>query len=99
MPPWSTVEFAHSATRHGISREQSLHVVENAHGVYPIPAAVDPAWQTERLLFVGHDSRGVPLEVVAIELDDGDLLVIHAMKLRRSYRRLLGGAMGHMGRQ
>ena len=27
-----------------------------------------------------------PLEVVGLELADGDLLVIHAMKLRRAYR-------------
>lgn len=28
------------------------------------------------------DNRGVPLEVLAIELSDGDLLVIHAMRMR-----------------
>lgn len=29
---------------------------------------------------------GVPLEVMGLELADGDLLVIHAMRLRPKYR-------------
>lgn len=40
----------------------------------------------DAVLFLGDDWNGVPLEIGAIELDDGDLLVIHAMKLRRKYR-------------
>lgn len=36
-------------------------------------------------LFLGSDPNGVPLEVVGIELIDGDLLVIHAMRLRTAY--------------
>jgi hypothetical protein len=34
----------------------------------------EPGWK-----YVGHDDRGVELEVIAVELDNGDLLVIHAM--------------------
>ncbi len=30
--------------------------------------------------------NGVPLEVMAVELEDGGLLVIHAMPLRDRYR-------------
>lgn len=30
-------------------------------------------------LYVGPDERGVVLEVIAVELDSGDLLVIHVM--------------------
>ena len=37
-------------------------------------------------MFLGPDERGVPLEVMGIELADGDLLVIHAMRLRPKYR-------------
>jgi len=29
--------------------------------------------------YVGPDERGLELEVIAVELDSGDLLVIHAM--------------------
>ena len=39
-----------------------------------------------RVLFLGPDPEGVPLEIVAIETDDGGLVVIHAMRLRRRYR-------------
>ena len=38
-----------------------------------------------RLLFLGDDEAGVPLEVVAVELEGG-VLVIHAMELRKRYR-------------
>jgi len=39
-----------------------------------------------RLVFLGDDAKGVALEVMAVELEDGDLLVIHAMKLSTRYR-------------
>jgi len=46
-----------------------------------------PAGQPdERLLFLGDDADGVALEVMAVELEDGDLYVIHAMDLRERYR-------------
>ena len=46
-----------------------------------------PAGQPdERLLFLGDDADGVALEVMAVELEDGDLYVIHAMDLRDRYR-------------
>jgi hypothetical protein len=36
-------------------------------------------------VFLGADQYGVPLEVGCIELPDGNLLVIHAMKIRDRY--------------
>jgi hypothetical protein len=39
-----------------------------------------------RLVYLGDDADGVALEVVAIELEEGSLLVIHAMPLRDRYR-------------
>ncbi len=48
--------------------------------LYPADSEDDEA------LFLGDDEHFVPIEVMAVELDDGDLLVIHAMKLRRKYR-------------
>jgi len=38
------------------------------------------------LVYLGDDTEGVPLEVMAIELEDGSLQVIHAMPLRDRYR-------------
>lgn len=37
-------------------------------------------------MFLGDDADGVALEVMAVELEDGDLYVIHAMGLREQYR-------------
>ena len=37
------------------------------------------------VVLLGDDWRGVPLEVVAVEQAGGDLLVIHAMRLRAKY--------------
>lgn len=36
-------------------------------------------------MFLGDDENGVALEVMAVELESGDLLVIHAMPLRDRY--------------
>ncbi len=40
----------------------------------------------DRLVFLGDDREGTALEVMAVELENGDLYVIHAMELRRRYR-------------
>ena len=37
------------------------------------------------VLYLGDDWRGALLEVMGIELESGDLLVIHAMPLRDKY--------------
>ena len=37
-------------------------------------------------MYLGDDAEGVALEVMAIELEDGSVLVIHAMALREMYR-------------
>lgn len=37
-------------------------------------------------MFLGDDGEGVPLEVMALELEEGELYVIHAMDLRDRYR-------------
>lgn len=50
------------------------------------PPAGAPAGADLRLLYLGDDAEGVALEVMAVELDDGSLLVIHAMRLRAKYR-------------
>jgi hypothetical protein len=76
--------FAASASRHGISEDRARYVIEHcADPLYPGPADQgNPA----RVLFLGPDRNGIPLEVIALELADGDLLVIHAMKLSTKYR-------------
>jgi hypothetical protein len=50
------------------------------------PPAGAPAGADPRLVYLGDDADGVALEVMAIELEDGSVLVIHAMPLRDHYR-------------
>lgn len=40
----------------------------------------------DRLLYLGDDGGRVALEVMAVELDSGELYVIHAMEMRERYR-------------
>lgn len=76
------IRFSRSASRHGIGHDRSRYVVE--HGEFPLYSA-DPDRES-LVLFLGPDARGVPLEVIGLELADGDLLVIHAMRLREMHR-------------
>jgi hypothetical protein len=89
---WTAIRFADSATKHGITRERAQHAIAGAVYEGSVGAPLDPRWKSERVLFAGWDQHGVPLEVIAIEEDDGALLVLHAMKLRRRYRFLMKGA-------
>jgi hypothetical protein len=45
------------------------------------------AWRLDRLVYLGDDATGTPLEVVVVELGADELLVIHAMPLREKYLR------------
>ncbi len=58
------------------------HVVEHC----PCPLYSSSLDKVDLIVFLGPDANGVPLEVIGVELDDGDLLVIHAMRLRGAYR-------------
>lgn len=81
------IRWARSATRHRISRTRIRHALEHCLAILegdPPPehsAARDP-----RLVFLGEDSRGVPLEVIGMETNREHLTVIHAMELPSRYR-------------
>lgn len=82
------LQWARSASRHRISRERSRYVIENCDLLFD--EAPPPGSRTLsldlRVVFLGDDQEGVALEVMAVELDDNALLVIHAMRLRKRYR-------------
>jgi hypothetical protein len=74
---------ARSATRHRVRRAQSRYVIEHAGIRYRIPP---PAQESDdRLLYLGDDPDGTAFEVMAIELEFGQLLVIHAMPIRERF--------------
>lgn len=85
------LRFAKSAYKHRIAYDRVVYVIAHCASVLvQTPPEDDPDDNDERLVFLGDDQNGVPLEVMAIELepDDGQdiLLVIHAQKLRPKYR-------------
>jgi hypothetical protein len=88
-PEEARITFARSATKHRISRERALYVVEHC-GIQ----LVDRYWNSatsdvdRRVYFLGDDLEEVALEVVAVERDGEDFRVIHAMELRNRFRGL-----------
>jgi hypothetical protein len=78
------VKVAPSALKHGISELDILYAAENwAYSSQPdddVPA---------KHLVLGFDSNGRHLELAILTFDSGQQLVIHAMKARPKYLRLL----------
>jgi hypothetical protein len=83
------VRFARSATRHRVSKDSIRYVIAHC-GLYfkqdPPPGRVDE--NDIRFVLLGDDEQRRPLEVLAVERFDGDLLVIHAMPLRDKYKEM-----------
>jgi len=77
------VEFAQSARRHRIGRGRVLAVLADPLVVLNVP---DTGGRESRIVFLGDDATGRALEVMAVATERG-LLVIHAMDLRRKWRR------------
>ena len=75
------IVFARSATRHRVSRAVIRAVVANPLVVARLRATEKSG---EAVLFLGSDGAGKPLEIIAVELETG-LLVIHAMPLRKKW--------------
>lgn len=68
------------------SISRSRHVIEHCGLVFDQdPPARGPAGLEPQLVYLGDNANGVPLEIMAIELEDESPLVIHAMPLREQY--------------
>jgi hypothetical protein len=82
------IGWAGAATRHRIPRARTLFAIQQAGVCFETPAGRKGQ---PRLYFFGDDEEERPLEIVAIEREDGSLLVIHSMPLRdrfeEKYRR------------
>jgi hypothetical protein len=82
------VRFARSATRHRVSKDSIRYVIAQCGLRFKeSPPGGDAEVQDLRLVYLGDDAEGHPLEVIAVEVSGagGDLLVIHAMTLRDKY--------------
>jgi hypothetical protein len=88
-PEKGTIRFARSSTKHRIARQRSAHVVENC-GLQFIRRERNRADNGVdfRILFLGDDLEGIPLEVVAVQLEELEFLVIHAMQMRDRFGML-----------
>ncbi len=77
-----------TAAKHGVSEDSVRYVIEHC-GLYykqPAPSHSPAGLNAPRLVYLGDDEAGIPLEVMAVELEPDGLLVIHAMPLREKYR-------------
>lgn len=82
-PDKPIIRFARSATKHRISRERSLYVIEQCG--FPIIKRRRSEDSDGHVLFLGDDLEGVALEVLAAENAEEEFTVIHAMNLRNKY--------------
>jgi hypothetical protein len=83
-PEEPIIRFARSATKHRISRERSLYVIEHC-GIQFVERrrSENFGWGADkRVYFFGEDLEGVSLEVVAAENEEEEFTVIHAMNFR-----------------
>jgi len=73
-----------SAYKHGITRESILFCLLHFRNDIVID---DPP---PKRFFAGFDHKGTALEIIAIEDEERNrLVVVHAMKLRKQFQRLL----------
>jgi hypothetical protein len=84
------LRWARAATKHRISRERSRYVIEHCGLRFEQePPSGQPAEASTRLVFLGDDAEGVALEVMAVELKDETMLVIHSIAVARPLQRAI----------
>lgn len=85
-PEEPLIHFARSATKHRISRERSLYVIEQCgFQVVKRRRSENLHGPDKHVLFLGDDLEGVALEVLAAENVEEEFTVIHAMNLRNKH--------------
>ena len=82
MTQYERIGFTRSARRHKIGRARAVYVIENATAVIRQTRPGQP----DVVIHLGDDQTGRALEVGVVELDDGHLVVIHAMDMRNKFR-------------
>ncbi|MBK5307874.1 MAG: hypothetical protein JJD92_14410 [Frankiaceae bacterium] len=68
------IEFTTASRRHRLGRAHVRYVMATQEPEVVVTTRGERGWK-----YVGPDDRGLLLEVIAVELEGGDLLVIHAM--------------------
>lgn len=75
---------SHSARKHGIKDEDAIAAAQ----LVLVGGPLDDE-NPQRELRIGLDTSGRLLEIVVLLWDDGEVEIIHAMKARAAYRRLV----------
>lgn len=78
------VNILPSALKHGVDPEDAVYVVDR-----PLKA-LEMREDPRKVLFLGICQDGTPLEVIVAETSRGPA-VIHAMRMRTKYAKLLEG--------
>ena len=84
---YDEVEIHETALKHGVTTLDIQHVCAHSIATFEI----DHESFEAKILIVGPDSAGNLLEVIGLEIDNKPLLIIHAMKLRKTMIRLIEG--------
>jgi hypothetical protein len=72
------------AREHGVPDEDIWHALRNA-----MRRVTDDQVDDDLLMLIGAARDGTPLELGILDADGPDPVVIHAMMLRRKFRRFL----------
>lgn len=80
------VRFARSATKHHVSKERIRYVIAHCGLAFEEQAPTSDADVVDpRFVCLGDDPDGQAIEVIAVEGSKDELIVIHAMALRKKY--------------
>ena len=84
---YAELEIHESALKHGINTLDIHHACANSSDIFEL----DQESYEIKILIIGPDSAGNLLEVIGLEINNQSLLIIHAMKIRKSMVKLLEG--------
>ena len=84
---YAGLQIHETALKHGISELDIHHVCANSSDIFEL----DQESYEIKILIIGADSAGNLLEVIGLEINNQSLLIIHAMKIRKSMMNLLEG--------
>jgi len=84
---YAETEIHETAYKHGVSTLDIHHVCANSSDIFEL----DQESYEIKILIIGPDSAGNLLEVIGLEINNQSLLIIHAMKIRKSVINLVEG--------
>ena len=84
---YAGLQIHETALKHDVSELDIRHACTNSSDIFEL----DQESYEIKILIIGPDSAGNLLEVIGLEIDNQSLLIIHAMKIRKSVMNLLEG--------